>query len=938
MKKYNKSLAVIVMICMLQMSVLGNISLIPYANAESTGPIVTTSAGSTAFTAGNNTTSTPVAVDSGITVSDLDNGTLASATVAITGNFHAGEDILSFVNDGASMGNITASYNAATGVLTLTSSGETATLAQSQTALSAVTYTSTAVSPNTSTRTISFNVNDGTKSSATATKTVTVSVTNQAPIVTTTAGPTLITDYSMNRPYDIDNGITILDSDSSTLKSAIVAITSHFQNGDILSLNYKASTMGSGFGTNFDVSNGILTVYSLNSFTVEQLQSILRGIQYSSSIANPDASPRMITFTVNDGQQDSFPVTKQVVFVQSPKVTTTNGATSFIAGDNVASTPVAIDPGIQVETPNLTNPKKATVSISDHFHSSEDVLAFVNDGSMGNISGSYDASVGMLTLTSTGESATSTEWQTALQSVTYTSTAITPNTSDRTITFMVEDQLLSSTPATKTVTVAATNQTPVIQTSSHIASYISPAPPVVIDPGLTISDRDHLTLPSATVSITGHFHNTEDVLAFTNDGATMGDIRASVDLGQGVLTLTSAGGATLVQWESALRAVTYISTAAIPTKVTRTIQFVVFDGTSYSAPASSQISVSQSVILTGLEASPNKVTIQEGKTSSSVITATYSDLSIMDVTPYIAWNVASPSIASVKDGVISGITTGTTVVTATYGGYTATIEVVVTSAGNSNNGNNSSGGSPTTSGGTTTPTVSTPKPDEPKLPTEESLPEPNDFFTTVVNREEWIAALKQALASKQGLLFNDTPTHWAAQDISLASRLGWVNGYQDGTFKPNQQVTRAEFSTLMVNIFGLNKGDMTIQLTDIDDQWATSYIQILASQGLIQGYTDGTFQPQRTISRAEMLVILSKLINLQEQEPTATTQNFSDVPSDYWADSIIKAALSAKIIQGIGDNRFAPNKGITRAEVITLILRALRLDPAIQPLLDTVNK
>jgi VCBS repeat-containing protein len=100
-----------------------------------------------------------VAVDPGVTVSDVDNTTLASATVSITGNFHAGEDVLAFTA-GPGTGNI-AVQSYAGGVLTLVSSGQTATLAQWQTALDSVTYRDTSQAPNTSTRTIAFQVSDG---------------------------------------------------------------------------------------------------------------------------------------------------------------------------------------------------------------------------------------------------------------------------------------------------------------------------------------------------------------------------------------------------------------------------------------------------------------------------------------------------------------------------------------------------------------------------------------------------------------------------------------------------------------------------------------------------------------------------------------------------------------------------------------------------------
>ncbi|RQZ57481.1 hypothetical protein DF052_28280, partial [Burkholderia glumae] len=74
-------------------------------------PLISTgSSGSVAFVSGDNAPSTPVAVDAGITLADADNPTLASATVQIGAGFHAGEDVLGFTNDGATMGNITATY------------------------------------------------------------------------------------------------------------------------------------------------------------------------------------------------------------------------------------------------------------------------------------------------------------------------------------------------------------------------------------------------------------------------------------------------------------------------------------------------------------------------------------------------------------------------------------------------------------------------------------------------------------------------------------------------------------------------------------------------------------------------------------------------------------------------------------------------------------
>ena len=135
-------------------------------------PIVTTTSGATAATG----LALPASVDAGLTVSDVDNTTLASGTVHITANFHSSEDMLAFTNNRATMGNIAGSYNAGTGVLTLTSAGATATVAQWQAALRAVTYADTSLIPNTANRTVAFVVNDGMLDSTAATKIVTVAL------------------------------------------------------------------------------------------------------------------------------------------------------------------------------------------------------------------------------------------------------------------------------------------------------------------------------------------------------------------------------------------------------------------------------------------------------------------------------------------------------------------------------------------------------------------------------------------------------------------------------------------------------------------------------------------------------------------------------------------------------------------------------------------
>ncbi|WFR62369.1 hypothetical protein P9222_29825 [Paenibacillus amylolyticus] len=237
-------------------------------------------------------------------------------------------------------------------------------------------------------------------------------------------------------------------------------------------------------------------------------------------------------------------ITPTTFAATGPVLTLTGGSASFVAGDNTSSTPVVIDSGITVTADSTTTLESATVAITGNFHAGEDMLMFFNDGlNKGNITASYNAATGVLTLTSWGRTATLVQWQAALRSITYTNTAITPNTATRTVSFTVTDGVDASNTATRIVTVAATDQTPLVSTSGGSTNYISGAStPVSIDSGLTVSDLDNTTLASATVSIMMNFDAGKDVLAYTNDGASMGNITGSYNASTGVLTLISSGG------------------------------------------------------------------------------------------------------------------------------------------------------------------------------------------------------------------------------------------------------------------------------------------------------------------------------------------------------------------------------------------------------------
>ncbi|HEX7639556.1 MAG TPA: DUF4347 domain-containing protein, partial [Burkholderiaceae bacterium] len=484
------------------------------------GPALTTSGGSSAYSSG---TGAAVAVDSGITLSDTAASTQTSATVSITGNFHSGEDVLAFTNDGSTMGNISASYTAGTGVLTLSSSGSTATNAQWQAALEAVTYQDTSLSPNTSTRTVSFAVTDAaSNTSSTVTRTVTVA-TDFAPVIGNLNGDSN-TFYAGNGAVHLDTGTaaTVTDSDTSNFNGGNVTahISANGQSGeDALGIDTGGTvTLSSGtsvgstvsvggvaigtIATSGDGVNGHDLIVTLNSnATASRVTTLVDALTYNDTAAGiPNTSTRTIQVTVNDGRGGTSSAASVSMAVNAaPLVTTSGGSAAFTAGDNTASTPVAVDGGLTVTDNASLTLASGTVTIIGNFHIGEDVLAFTNDGStMGNITASYNSGTGVLTLSSSGATATIAQWQSALRAVTYTDSAITPNSATRTVSFQVDDGSdNTSTPVTRTVTVADTDQTPIATASGGSTSFVAgdntASTPVAVDSGITVSDLDNTT-------------------------------------------------------------------------------------------------------------------------------------------------------------------------------------------------------------------------------------------------------------------------------------------------------------------------------------------------------------------------------------------------------------------------------------------------------------
>lgn len=407
-------------------------------------PPLVTAGGTLNYTEGDSAK----AIDNTITVTDPDSALISNATVSISNGLMAADDELSL----SPQSGITATYNAATGTLSLQG---TATLANYQAALRQVSFRSTSKNPtnygaNTS-RTISIAANDTDGASSTAgTSTINITAVNDVPTLTGAGTPL---SYTENDPaLVIDNSIAIADLDNQTLAGATVTIASGYTQGDVL----EATTQG---GVTMAFNGSVLTLSG--TAPLATYQAILRTVTYQSTSDDPTetSASRSFSFVVNDGSGDSTPQSRALTItpVNDPPVVTAGASASYTEN----GTAVALDNTITVTDPDNAKLTGAVVKISAGL-TDGDVLSLADQNG---IRGSYNAATGELTLSGSDAAA---NYQTALRLVTFSSTSDNPtaNSTSRTITYTVSDGTVTSQAVTSTITVIPVNDTPVITEGS----------------------------------------------------------------------------------------------------------------------------------------------------------------------------------------------------------------------------------------------------------------------------------------------------------------------------------------------------------------------------------------------------------------------------------------------------------------------------------------
>jgi len=179
--------------------------------------------------------------------------------------------------------------------------------------------------------------------------------------------------------------------------------------------------------------------------------------------------------------------------------------------------------------------------------------------------------------------------------------------------------------------------------------------------------------------------------------------------------------------------------------------------------------------------------------------------------------------------------------------------------------------------------------------------------------------------------FTDLANHWSRDYVTKLANKLIVEGTGAGKFDPNRDVTRAEFAAMIVRALGLEASGNAPFSDVADSAWYAKAVAAAAEYGIVNGYSDGTFRPNNKISRQELAAMVVRAQKLAGKEVVLSNAEIASLLSGYkdagkigaWTRAELAAAIKAQIVQGRSSSTVAPTATATRAEAATMINRFL---------------
>jgi len=203
----------------------------------------------------------------------------------------------------------------------------------------------------------------------------------------------------------------------------------------------------------------------------------------------------------------------------------------------------------------------------------------------------------------------------------------------------------------------------------------------------------------------------------------------------------------------------------------------------------------------------------------------------------------------------------------------------------------------------------------------EDVEDTEDAYTDVTSEDVTgndITVTDENIA-KYSVLFSDIDNHWAKDWIKNAVDLGFVSGYEDGTFKPDRTITRAEFSTMLNKAMKIEITE-NINFSDVGEkEWFYKEIQKSVAAGFFSGYENNTFRPNNPIKREEVAKVVAGAITTGNIDGEGATllKDYNTIQE--WAKDSVNTVYNKGYILGYPDKMYMPSKALTRAEAVKII-------------------
>ncbi|WP_231506218.1 S-layer homology domain-containing protein [Paenibacillus sp. UNC451MF] len=176
--------------------------------------------------------------------------------------------------------------------------------------------------------------------------------------------------------------------------------------------------------------------------------------------------------------------------------------------------------------------------------------------------------------------------------------------------------------------------------------------------------------------------------------------------------------------------------------------------------------------------------------------------------------------------------------------------------------------------------------------------------------------------------FADLKGHWAKDDVELLASKLVVKGMTDIGFAPDNRITRAEFAAILIRSLGLSENSSS-KFSDVKaNDWYAGVVGAASNAGLVDGYEDGTFKPEANITREQMAVMVARAITAAGRKAAADSKvlaSFTDSNTiSGWAKDAVAQAVNAGIINGMTEHTFVPGQNASRAEAAVMMKRLLQ--------------